>query len=208
MISVSIVEDNAAFAQELARILAASAGVMLIDQLRSAEEALENLPLRPPNVALMDVQLPGISGIECIGRLASRLPDTSFVVLSSFDHDESIFEALRAGAVGYVMKTVDADGIIGAVKLAAAGGSPMSPSIARRVVRFFSQLQLQKRPELLGLTPRELGVLAPLAKGLRYKEIADQLEIGEETVRTHLRNIYKKMHVTSRTEAVAKYFGH
>ncbi len=208
MISVSIVEDNSEFAAELTRALEAAPGIARFDHFSSAEDALEALPQRPPTVVLMDVQLPGLSGIEAIARLAPRLVNASFVVLSSFDHDQSVFDALRAGAVGYLVKTWNADGIVGAVRLAAAGGSPMSPAIARRVVRFFAQPHLRARPDLLALTPRELSVLEPLAKGFRYKEIADQLSIGEETVRTHLRNIYAKLHVTSRTEAVVKYLGH
>ncbi|MBS0660730.1 MAG: response regulator transcription factor [Verrucomicrobia bacterium] len=208
MISVSILEDSPPFAAELVRTLSASPGIVLLDRFGHAEEALEKMPQRPPTVALIDIHLPGLSGVECIARLATRLLDTSFVVLSSHDQDAHVFDALRAGAVGYLVKSQSGDGIVGAVRLAASGGSPMTPAIARRVVRFFSQPQLQNRPELLGLTPRELSVLAPLAKGLRYKEIADQLGIGEETVRTHLRNIYAKLHVTSRTEAVTKYLGH
>lgn len=208
MISVSLVEDNIGFAAELARTLAAIPGVVVLDHFASAEEAIEKLPLRPPTVVLTDIKLPGLSGIDCIGRLCTRLPAVSFVILSTYDQDESVFDALRAGAVGYLVKSRVADGLGEAVRLAAAGGSPMSPAIARRVVRFFAQVQPQKRSELPGLTPREMEVLAPLAKGLRYKEIADQLAIGEETVRTHLRNIYAKLHVTSRTEAVARYLGH
>lgn len=208
MVTVSLIEDSSQFAAELIRTLSATSGIVILDRFASAEEALEKMPLRPPSVALVDLHLPGLSGIDCIGRLTTRLLDTCFVVLSSFDQDANVFDALRAGAVGYLVKNTGSDGIVAAVRLAAGGGSPMTPAIARRVVRFFSQPQLQNRPELLGLTPRELSVLAPLAKGLRYKEIADQLGIGEETVRTHLRNIYAKLHVTSRTEAVTKYLGH
>jgi DNA-binding NarL/FixJ family response regulator len=208
MFSVSLLEDAADYRETLAAILAAAPGIVLLDVCATGEEALEAFAARPPQLALMDLQLPGIDGIECIRRLRPRLPDTLFLTLTSSDGDEMVFGALQAGAVGYLLKSTPAGEILAALRDALAGGSPMSPAIARRVVRHFSQGRPSSAaPEVAKLSPRETEVLSALARGLRYKEIAEQLAVGEETVRTHVRRLYLKLEVTSRTEAVLKFKG-
>lgn len=202
---VSLIEDNKACTALLSEVLAAAPHIHLLATYRSGEEALAELPSLPPHVVLVDLHLPGMSGVDCILRLAPAIPHVAFVVLTAFHDDEAIFHALRAGAVGYLLKTADAADVADAIREARAGGSPMSPGIARKVVRHF---HAPKRPvaqaELAQLSTRERSVLDSLASGLRYKEIADLMQLSEDTIRTYVRRTYQKLHVTSRTEAVAK----
>jgi DNA-binding NarL/FixJ family response regulator len=207
MFSVSLIEDSADFRDVLVETLTAEPGVIVLDVCASAEAAFDAFVARPPQVALVDLNLPGLNGIECIRRLRPRIPSTHFVMLTIADGDASLFAALQAGAVGYLLKTCAELDIVVALRDVLAGGSPMSPAIARRVVRHFSSPPPAAAPELARLSPRENDVLAALARGLRYKEIAEQLAIGEETVRTHLRRLYAKLEVSSRTEAVIKLRG-
>lgn len=208
MISVSLVEDSTAYRETLAAILTSTKDLVVFDVCASAEDAVRALVARPPQLALMDLHLPGIDGIECIRRLRPRLPTTLFLVLTSSDADAEVFAALQAGAVGYLLKSALGPDILTALREAHAGGSPMTPAIARRVVRHFSAPPKPTAAlELAKLSPRENEVLQALARGLRYKEIADHFAIGEETVRTHLRRLYQKLEVSSRTEAVVKFKG-
>ena len=208
MITVALVEDDTVFRTTLIRDLNASGICRVVNASITAEGARAAWPAKAPDVALVDLGLPGISGVALIAALAPELPRTAFVVLTSAEDDESIFEALKAGAVGYLLKTSDTPAIVAALTDAHRGGSPMSWRIARRVVRRFAQPGAPKpADEVALLSPRENEVLACLARGLAYKNIAGELGLGEETIRTHIRGIYRKLQVNSRTEAVLKYLG-
>lgn len=200
---VSFVEDNPQFAEQLAALLREAEGVELRDCCASGEEAVRRMRADPPDVALIDLQLPGLSGFECITRLVPQLPQTTFLVLTSLSDERSIFEALRAGAVGYLLKA-DAHGIGEFLQRAVQGDAPMSPGVARLIVKHFARAE-PAVAEVIRLSGRESTVLQALARGERYKEISQTLQLNEHTLRTYIRRIYKKLAVTSRTEAVAKY---
>jgi DNA-binding NarL/FixJ family response regulator len=186
-------------------LIGASPGVLCVGVCKSGEEALETLPSLNPDVVLMDIGLPGMSGIECIARLKRELPSTQIMMLTVFEDDERIFNSITAGATGYLLKNTPPAKLIEAISDLHAGGSPMSNQIARRLVREF-QKPHPKECDLSSLSARELEVLNLLAKGFLYKEIADTLKLSRHTVRTHIRNIYEKLQVRSRTEAVVKAF--
>jgi DNA-binding NarL/FixJ family response regulator len=179
-----------------------------VGEYTSAEAALAGLPKAWPEVLLCDINLPGESGISAVGRLQALRPGMACVILTVFDDSEKLFASLQAGAVGYLLKSDPASAMIEAVMEAAAGGSPMSRAIARKVVKHFSggsAAPVARPGALATLTPREGVVLERRAQGARYKEISDQLGISIETVKNHLRKIYEKLHVSSRTEATAKF---
>ncbi len=205
MITVSIVEDNRGTRESLSELLNRAAGVQCIGAHSNGEAALRNLPTENPNVVLMDINLPGMSGIECVARVKESFPKTQVLMLTTYEDGDLIFESLRAGASGYLLKNMPPGELVHAVEQVYAGGSPMSMHIARKVVNYFQQ----KKPssEMEKLTHREQEILALLAKGFLYKEIADQLGITLSTVRAHLHTVYEKLHVQSRTEAVVKYLG-
>jgi DNA-binding NarL/FixJ family response regulator len=206
MISVAIVEDSAGVRRSLEMLLNESPGFRCVCACGSAEEALRILPRDPPEVVLMDVHLPNLSGIECTARLKQLLPATQFVMLTVYTDTEKIFDALRAGASGYMLKRSSPEKILEAVTEAHAGGAPMTREIARQVVEAFKGPPLAQA-EAVELTRREQEVLALLAKGFANKEIAQKLSVGLDTVRYHLKQIYEKLHVRSRTEAVARFVG-
>jgi len=181
-------------------------------EFRTGEEALESLLESPSDFVLMDINLPGISGIECTRELKRLQPDVSILMLTMFDDWDRIFDALRAGAAGYLLKRVRPAALKAAFEEAKAGGAPMTPSIARLVVKYFQNLPLgasARKAEAKGsldcLSPKESDVVKYLSKGCQYSEIADSLGISMDTVRTHIRRIYQKLHVHSRTSAVVKY---
>ncbi len=203
-IRVAIVEDNQAVRKNLARLIAAEPGFACVADCASAEEAWQRLPAALPEVVLMDVHLPGKSGIECVVRLRALLPQTQIIMLTIEEDSERVFESLKAGATGYLVKHVPPSEILAAVAEVHAGGAPMSSHIARRVVTTFRQPSEAGSPALK-LSPREEDVLRLLAQGHRSKEIADDLGIGAGTVNTHVRHIYEKLHVRSRAEAVARF---
>lgn len=209
MITVSLIEDDHLLRTTLVRELNASGECQVVSASLSAEAGRELLLEKTPQVALVDIHLPGMSGVALVAELAEKLPETAFVMLTSAREDETIFDALKAGAVGYLTKDSDVPAILAAIADAQRGGSPMSWGIARRVVRSFSQPEAQRgrAAELAKLSPRETEVLAALAQGLPYKQIAAKLELSEHTVRIHIRGIYRKLSVNSRTEAVVKYLG-
>ena len=208
MISVSLIEDDPAFLAAVAAMIGASSRHRLLDACASTEEARRILPAQPPDIALVDIQLPGASGIALVAELAPRLRETAFIMITALDTDAAIFDALKAGAVGYLLKDFDAPNLLAAIDDAARGGSPMSWSIARRVVQSLSRPPAPTpAAEVQTLSPREGEVLAELARGLPYKQIADRLKLSEHTIRIHIRGIYRKLHVNSRTEAVVKYLG-
>ena len=170
------------------------------------EDACEEIPRIKPDIVLVDLGLPGISGVECIQRLKARIPSLQFLVLTIKNQDEAVFSALKAGASGYLLKTSEPSEIIGGIHDLYDGGAPMSTDIARKVVMHFqSQGQSESHYDQI-LTSREKEVLGLLSKGKYYKEIASELFISLETVKSHCQNIYEKLHVSSRTEAVNKYY--
>lgn len=208
MITVAIVEDDPGYRRIVAELLRASGVCDVVGEFGSAEAALAGLSRAWPQVLLCDINLPGESGISAVHKLQSLRPGIACVILTVFDDSEKLFASLQAGAVGYLLKSEAPAAMIEAVKEAAAGGSPMSRAIARKVVKHFnggSTPPVAQAEALAALTPREGEVLQRLAQGARYKEIADQLGISIETVKNHLRKVYEKLHVSSRTEATAKF---
>jgi DNA-binding NarL/FixJ family response regulator len=202
-IRVSIVEDNVRVRANLEKLIQVTPGFECVSVHPSAEHALEALSQVKPDVVLMDINLPGMNGVECVSRLKPLLPQTQIVMLTVYENTELIFKALSAGATGYLLKQTPPAELLAAVRDVQAGGSPMSSHIARKVVASFQQPSASSR-ELDSLTPREQQVLDFLAKGFLYKEIADAMGISYDTVHTHIRKVYEKLHVRSRTEAVAK----
>jgi DNA-binding NarL/FixJ family response regulator len=205
-INVAIVEDNAAICASLERVLAASDEVRCIGTSRNAEHALRTVPRLAPEVVLMDIELPGLSGIDCTAQLKRLLPATRVLILTVYKDDDQIFRALSAGASGYLLKRSSADEIVRAIRDVKEGGAPMTAEIAARVVQSFHRPAAAPSARVQSLTAREAEILGLLARGYVAKEIADQLGISYETVRGHLANIYEKLHVRSRTEAVIQYF--
>lgn len=205
IISVAIVEDNHDIRSAMELLINGSEGYACIGAFNNAEIALEKVPLLLPNVVLMDFNLPGMNGIECIIKLKAEYPDMQFMMLTVYEDDDKIFMALEAGASGYILKKTPPGELLDAIRDLHDGGSPMSSQIARRVVAYF-QKQAKPNPALEALTSREKEILDQLSKGFLYKEIAGNLFISIETVRRHVHNIYEKLHVRSRTDAVNKYF--
>ncbi len=205
-IAVAVVEDVKGTRENLVELLKRAAGLNCAGVFASGEAAVRDLPTLAPDVVLMDVNLPGMSGVQCTAQLKARLPKTQFLMLTAYENSELIFESLRAGASGYLMKNTEPDEILAAIEQVHAGGSPMSMQIARKVVSHFQEI---KKPssEFEQLTPRELEILSLLAKGFMYKEIADQLKISLHTVRGHIHLVYEKLHVQSRSEAIIKFLG-
>jgi len=205
-ISVSIVEDNRGTRESLKELLGRAQGLQCLGAYASGEEALRKIPEERPDVVLMDINLPGMRGIECVARLKARAPKTQVLMLTTYDESDLIFESLRAGAHGYLLKNTTPAELVQAVEQVHSGGAPMSMYIARKVVNHFQQIR-QPSSEMEKLTRREHEILALLAKGYLYKEIGDQLGISITTVRSHLRQIYEKLHVQTRTEATARFLG-
>jgi DNA-binding NarL/FixJ family response regulator len=203
---VAIVEDDSGLRDQLGRILKSAPAVCCVGTYGSAEKALEGMVAVQPDVILMDINLPGMSGIECVARLRKDLPAAHVIMLTVYEDSDRIFQALQAGADGYLVKSSPTDVLLRAIEDVHQGGSPMSSHIARKVVRQFRESGPTK-DEAEGLAPREREVLNLLASGYVYKEIADQLGIGTETVKTYVKNICRKLHVRNRLEAVAR-FGH
>ena len=205
-IKVAIVEDNREIREGLAVLINGSPGFACVATYPNAEEALDELSREAPDVVLMDIRLPQMSGIDCVARLKERLPALQIMMLTMYEDDELIFQSLLAGATGYVLKKTPPSELLKAIQSLHNGGSPMSSQIARKVVQAFQHLG-KSRQEIEALTERETEILSYLAKGHHDKEIADTLFVSIETIRTHIRNIYKKLHVHSRTEAALKYWG-
>lgn len=207
MISVSIVDDEKKLCKSIATFLNGSPGFRCLSIYGSAEAALLRLPTDKPDVVLMDINMAGMDGIKCVRRLKALAPQIQILMLTVYEDTEQIFKALAAGATGYLLKRLEPEELLQAIRDVHTGGSPMSNSIARKVVASFQKANVAgENPNLL--TSREQAVLDCLAQGLAYKQIGDQLNISINTIRTHLRHIYEKLHVQSRTEAVAKYLRH
>lgn len=206
MIRVAIVEDIKDIREGIASILDISEGFSCVHKFQSGEIAVETLKKDPVDVVLMDINLPGISGIECIKQLKSVSSTMQFMMCTVYEDDEHIFNALKAGATGYILKKTEPGKLLDAIKDLYEGGSPMNAQIARKVIGSFQHINPTTSVALEMLTSREKELLQLLAKGLRYKEIADQLFLSTDTVRTHIRNIYRKLEVQSRMEAINKVF--
>jgi DNA-binding NarL/FixJ family response regulator len=203
-ISVSIVEDDPRVRGSLARLIDSSPACRCVSRHETGEKGLAEIPGIKPDVVLMDINLPGMSGVECVRRLKPLLPATQIIMLTVYQNTENIFNALAAGATGYLLKQTPPGELLTAIQQVHAGGSPMSSHIARKIVQSFQQ-PVAPLSEAQPLTPREAEVLNLLAKGFLYKEIAEMTKVTYATVHTHIRHIYEKLHVRSRTEAVAKH---
>ena len=204
MITVSIVDDEKELCQSIATFVNGAPGFRCVSMYHSAEAALEHLPQDHPDVVLMDIHLTGMSGIECVGRLKAMVPELQIMMLTVYEDTDQIFKALSAGANGYMLKRLTPSKLLEAIREVHGGGSPMSSSIARKVVALFRKSG-QIREEKARLSSREQMVLESMANGLTYKQAADRLGISIDTIRTYVHRIYEKLHVQSRTEAVAKY---
>lgn len=204
-IAVAIVEDDVPAREILAGWIRDAEGFRLAGEYGDAETAIARLPHEKPSVVLFDINLPGMSGIECVRRLKPVLPDTQFVMVTVYEDANHIFNALSAGATGYLLKQMRRNELLDALKDVHAGGSPMSSQIARKVVQNFYRNDVQPGGEAMDLSGREREVLELLARGYLYKEIAEMLKISGPTVNTYIRRIYEKLHVRSRAQAVAKY---
>ena len=202
-IKVSIVEDDDGVRDGMVRVLARSRDFKCLGAYASAEAAIKELPQNNPDVVLMDINLPGMSGIECIRKLKAQNTSIHFIIVTVYENPDQIFEALTAGAAGYLLKQTPPPEVLNAIREVHRGGAPMSSQIARKVVHYFHA----QRPsgDLTTLSSREQEILARLAEGFLIKEISDQLGISFDTARSHIRRIYEKLHVHSRAQAVAKF---
>lgn len=207
MITVSIVDDEKELCQSIATFVNGAPGFRCVSMYHNAEAALKHLPQDHPDVVLMDIHLIGMSGIECVERLKTMVPEIQVMMLTVYEDTEQIFKALAAGASGYMLKRMTPGKLLEAIREVHGGGSPMSGPIARKVVASFQGTE-QAEGEKPHLTSREQMVLECFAKGLTYKQTADRLSISVDTIRTYVRRVYEKLHVQSRTEAVAKYMRH
>ncbi len=205
-ISIAIVEDLDVVRNGLKDFISLSTDFLVIGAFKTGEEALQKLPEIRPDIVIMDINLPGMNGIECIRQVKDKSPGTQFMMFTVYENDDKVFEALKAGASGYLLKNTGLLQIAESVKELHEGGSPMSANIARKMVNLFRDAD-KKTPFLDILSNREKEILQLLAKGLLYKEIAEQLGITTGTVRIHIHKIYEKLHVQNRTEAINKAFG-
>jgi DNA-binding NarL/FixJ family response regulator len=202
--TISIVEDNDQLRGTLARMINKVEGFHCVSQYANAEAALVGLPNDHPQVVLMDINLPGMNGVECVRRLKQTTPGTLVVMLTAYEDTDNIFNALAAGAAGYLLKRAPRNELLEAIREVCRGGSPMTTHIARKVVQSFQKTGASPQPTE-NLSTREQEVLDCLSQGFLYKEIAEKLGISYETVHTYIRRIYEKLQVRTRTEAVAKF---
>lgn len=205
-ITLAIVEDLDEVRDGLKNFIGLSSDFKVLDTFKTAEEALYNIPKLKPDIVIMDINLPGMNGIECIRQVKDKSPETQFMMFTVYENDEKVFEALKAGASGYLLKNTGLVQLIEALKELHIGGSPMSANIARKLVTVFRDKEKNREP-VKALSNRENEILLLLSKGLLYKEISDQLSISTATVRQHIHKIYEKLHVQNRTEAINKAFG-
>jgi DNA-binding NarL/FixJ family response regulator len=206
-LKVSIVEDQADTRESLVALVNGTEGLRCLSAYPTGEAALAGIPNEKPDIALVDINLPGMSGIECVGKLKTKMPALHVLMLTTYEESELIFNSLRAGASGYLLKNMPPEELLEALEQVHAGGAPMSMQVARKVVAHFHE-SAHAAADVETLTPREHEILELLARGSLYKEISYKLGISLPTVRTHLRHIYDKLHVQTRTEAAARYFGH
>ncbi len=205
-ITISIVEDLDEVRDGMTQFISLNTEFKMLKTFRTAEEAVKEIPKLKPDIVIMDINLPGMNGIECIRQIKDLSPGTQFMMFTVYENDEKVFEALKAGASGYLLKNTGLLQMIEAIKELHQGGSPMSSNIARKLVSVFHEKE-KIAQEINTLSSRENEVLQWLSKGLLYKEIADKLSISVATVRQHIHRIYEKLHVQNRTEALNKAFG-
>jgi DNA-binding NarL/FixJ family response regulator len=202
-VKVAIVDDDEGIRSSLAALIRKAAALDLAGDYPDAETAIKEIPKNIPDVVLMDINLPGAKGVECVRQLKSALPKVQFLMLTVYEDSDSLFNSLKAGASGYLLKRTAANRLVEAIHDVHAGGSPMTPQLARRVVQYFSRPD--SNSAVAKLTPGEREFLEQLARGYAYKEIADRMDISIDTVRSYVRTVYEKLHVHSRTEAVVKF---
>jgi DNA-binding NarL/FixJ family response regulator len=203
-IRVSIVEDLTEVRDGLIELVQSDEELLMVGSFKDAESAIDKIARLQADVVIMDINLPGMSGIDCIKLVKEKCPDTQFMMFTVYENDEKVVQALRAGASGYLLKRTEPKRILESIKELNQGGSPMSSNIARKLLNIFVHEKVITKKEIL--STRENEVLQLLADGLLYKEIAERLYIGHGTVRQHIHNIYEKLHVSNRTEAVNRYF--
>src|SRR5438093_796816 len=203
-IKVAIVDDDEGIRSSLATLIRRASALRLTGDYPDAETACKEIPRKPPDVVLMDINLPGMNGVECVRQLKAAVPAVQFLMLTVYEDSDSLFNSLKAGASGYLLKRTASARLLEAIRDVYAGGSPMTPQLARRVVQYFSA-PASGKCSVARLTPGETEFLDQLAKGYAYKEIADRMSISIDTVRSYVRTVYEKLHVHSRTEAVVKY---
>jgi DNA-binding NarL/FixJ family response regulator len=206
-IRVAMIEDDEEIRSNLGDAIAAHGDFRLVGSYRDAESALKSLPDAKPRVVLTDINLPGMDGVQCVRRLKAAMPDVEFIMLTVYQDGALLMQSFMAGANGYLLKRTSPEKLFTAIREVCEGGAPMTPAMARRVVQHFQQAPAPTS-DLARLTPRERDVLDQLARGFCYKEVADHLHIGTGTLQTHVHNIYEKLRVHSRTEAVVKYLNH
>jgi len=210
VIKIVFVEDHEQFRSKLVELAGDAPHLQLVGAYKDGPSALKGIPQVQPDVVVMDIQLPGVDGVECVRELKAALPSVNFLMLTAYEDGDRLFESLKAGAGGYLLKRTSSTKLLQAIQELHAGGSPMTPHIARRVVQFFSQAPKPAKgndAELDQLTPGQKKFLEELAQGYAYKEIADHLGISVHGVRNYIRKIYEKLHVHSKVEAVNKYLG-
>jgi DNA-binding NarL/FixJ family response regulator len=203
-IKVALVEDDEGIRSSLAALIRRASNLRLAGDYPDAETALQEIPRKPPDVVLMDINLPGINGVECVRQLKLSLPEVQVLMLTVYEDSDSLFNSLKAGASGYLLKRTVPTKLLEAIRDVHMGGSPMTPQLARRLVQFFSN-PASGQAAVSKLTAGEKEFLDQLARGYAYKEIADRMKISIDTVRSYVRTVYEKLHVHSRTEAVVKY---
>ena len=205
-IKVSIVDDNEGIRSSLAALIRRAPTLKLLGEYPDAETAVKEIPAKVPDVVLMDINLPGMNGVECVRQLKAALPKLQVLMLTVYEDSDSLFNSFKAGASGYLLKRTASARLLEAIHEVNTGGSPMTPQLARRMVQFFNApAKNPADPQMSRLTPGEREFLEQLANGYAYKEIADRMKISIDTVRSYVRTVYEKLHVHSRTEAVVKF---
>ena len=208
VIRVAIVEDDGPLKKILVDALEESGDIKILGTFSDAESAVKQMPALKPDVAVVDIGLPGMDGVECVRRLKPQLPTTQFMMFTVYEDNQRLYAALAAGATGYLLKRASRSQLAEAVREIHEGGSPITSNIARKLVLSFQPQERQtKDTEQVKLGPRENEILGLLAQGYSYKEIADQLQLSVRTIGSHIRSIYEKLHVHSRSQAVAKFLG-
>lgn len=202
LIKISIVEDNKYMREGWESVLDMQEDFVVIGTFESCEDAFENNEIGRSDIVLMDIELPGMTGIEGVKYMQQEYPDTYIIMATVFDDNQHVFDAICAGAIGYLLKKTSPDDLCDAIRTALTGGSPMTPEIARKVIRFMQPKQLGKK--MVELSDREYEILKELATGKSYQAIGKTIHLSEDGVRYHIRNVYKKLHVNSRSQAVAK----